>query len=74
MKQQMITEGNMKNRVTIPFVLHEGETFSFDETQQRDVLTNEDPLPAAVMIDSMGHALERQTRITLVNTETHDDK
>jgi hypothetical protein len=74
MKRQMITEVLDKSRLTVPFVLRAGGPSSCDEAPYRDVPTCEDPLPAAVMIDSMGHAFEGQTRITLVESETHDDK
>lgn len=44
-----------------------------EKIQRRDVVTREDPLPAAVVVDPMGYVLERETRITLVESETHDD-
>jgi hypothetical protein len=58
----------------VPFVLQTAQlSVVTDAAPGRDVPTSEDPLPAAVTVDSTGYALERKTRLTAVEAETLDD-
>jgi hypothetical protein len=57
----------------LPFVLQTAQLPAVtDAVPGRDVPTSEDPLPAAITIDTTGYVLERTKRKTEVKGETLD--
>jgi hypothetical protein len=70
----MTTEASPNIRSAVPFVCRFAQTSSSkEEPIGRDVLANEDPLPAVLGVAATGHVLARQTHRTFVDHETTDD-
>lgn len=71
----MKTDSPPKNRTEAPFVcLFAQPSSTTERIFSKDLLANDDPLPAVLNIDAAGHVVSNQTRYTFVERETTDDK
>jgi hypothetical protein len=69
-----MTEDTNDEIAKVPLVFRAGALARGESGIDGSVVTCEDSLPTAVVLDPMGYVLERGTLITMVDAETTDDK